>query len=175
MMYKALSFHTEAVPESAVSLGHVPEKTDISQVRAILIALLFGDRSGLSPRTVDFFQGGACHSLALSRQHQALASMAGVAMVMVLSCVWFLFLKSCPGTCHDNGVFPCSGLSVYGRGAVVHYPCGSYMVSGGLFVIAAGRFTCWTCFCHCTGSVCQPSAVLIDLFFQLSVLAWRAF
>lgn len=57
-----------------------------SQGRAMLVALLFGDRSELSTRTVDLFtRAGLIHSLALSGQHLALAAMAGVAMIGVMS------------------------------------------------------------------------------------------
>lgn len=56
-----------------------------SQGRAMLVALLFGDRSGLSARTVDLFtRAGLVHSLALSGQHLALAAMAGAAFAGVL-------------------------------------------------------------------------------------------
>ena len=57
-----------------------------SQGRAMIAALLFGDRSVLTPETVDrFTRAGLVHSLALSGQHLALAAMAGVAFVFLLS------------------------------------------------------------------------------------------
>ncbi|MBR5882712.1 MAG: ComEC/Rec2 family competence protein [Mailhella sp.] len=57
-----------------------------SQGKAMLTALLFGDRSGLSLRTVDLFtRAGLVHSLALSGQHLALAALFGVFFVFVLS------------------------------------------------------------------------------------------
>lgn len=57
-----------------------------SQGRAMLLALLFGDRSELSLRTIDLFtRAGLVHSLALSGQHLALAAMLGVFSVMLLS------------------------------------------------------------------------------------------
>ena len=57
-----------------------------SQGRAMIVALLFGDRSVLTPKTVDLFtRAGLVQSLALSGQHLALAAMAGVAFVSVLS------------------------------------------------------------------------------------------
>lgn len=57
-----------------------------SQGRAMLVALLFGDRSVLTPETVDLFtRAGLVHSLALSGQHLALAAMAGAAFIFVLS------------------------------------------------------------------------------------------
>ncbi|MBQ4616191.1 MAG: ComEC/Rec2 family competence protein [Mailhella sp.] len=55
-----------------------------SQGKAMLTALLFGDRSGLSLRTVDLFtRAGLVHSLALSGQHLALALLAGALCVFV--------------------------------------------------------------------------------------------
>lgn len=64
----------------------IPEQTDMSQGSAMLLALLFGDRSVLSPGVVDLFtRAGLVHSLALSGQHLALASMAGVALIFLIS------------------------------------------------------------------------------------------
>ena len=52
----------------------------------MLPAILFGDRSALSTHTVDVFtRAGLIHSLALSGQHLALAAMAGVAAILILS------------------------------------------------------------------------------------------
>lgn len=60
------------------------------QGRAMLPALMFGDRSLLSPETVELFnRAGLVHSLALSGQHLALAAMAGALFVFLLS----LFLR----------------------------------------------------------------------------------
>ncbi len=57
-----------------------------SQGKAMLTALLFGDRSGLSLRTVDLFtRAGLVHSLALSGQHLALAAMFGMLFVFLIS------------------------------------------------------------------------------------------
>ena len=57
-----------------------------SQGKAMLLALLFGDRSELSLRTIDLFtRAGLVHSLALSGQHLALAAMLGVFSVMLLA------------------------------------------------------------------------------------------
>ncbi len=65
-----------------------------SQGRAMILALLFGDRSVLTPETVDLFtRAGLVHSLALSGQHLALAAMAGGTAVFLLSlCMRDLFL-----------------------------------------------------------------------------------
>ena len=58
----------------------------LPQGRAMLPALLFGDRSFLSPHTVDLFnRAGLVHSLALSGQHLALAAMAGAALIFLAS------------------------------------------------------------------------------------------
>ncbi len=56
------------------------------QARAILPALLFGDRHGLDSATLDMFiRAGLVHSLALSGQHLALAATAAVLLVWLLS------------------------------------------------------------------------------------------
>ena len=69
--------------ESAMSGGATPL---FSQGRAMLVALLFGDRSLLAPETVDVFtRAGLVHSLALSGQHLALAAMAGAALIFLFS------------------------------------------------------------------------------------------
>ncbi len=66
----------------------LPDEAQMSQGKAMLLALLFGDRSCLSPRTVDLFtRAGLIHSLALSGQHLALASMAGMVFILLLSLV----------------------------------------------------------------------------------------
>ena len=66
------------------------EEPLFSQGRAIIAALLFGDRSSLSTRTVDLFtRAGLVHSLALSGQHLALAAMAGALCI-------FLVNRLCP-------------------------------------------------------------------------------
>lgn len=68
-----------------------------SQGRAMLTALLFGDRSDLSARTVDLFtRAGLVHSLALSGQHLALAAMAGAALVFVLGLLHRRFFLMVP-------------------------------------------------------------------------------
>lgn len=59
-----------------------------SQGHAIVAALLFGDRSVLTTRTVDLFtRAGLVHSLALSGQHLALAAMAGMLCLFLLTCM----------------------------------------------------------------------------------------
>ena len=63
-----------------------PEAPAYSQGRAMLVALLFGDRSGLTMRTMELFtKAGLVHSLALSGQHLALAAMAGACAVALLT------------------------------------------------------------------------------------------
>jgi len=75
-----------AVRSVSGGFAREPENLSFSQGRAMLPALLFGDRSGLSTRTVDVFtRAGLIHSLALSGQHLALAAMAGVAAILILS------------------------------------------------------------------------------------------
>lgn len=67
------------------------------QGKAIVAALLFGDRSGLAPRTVDLFtRAGLVHSLALSGQHLALAAMAGLLAVSILAGVFPKTFRSVP-------------------------------------------------------------------------------
>lgn len=62
----------------------------LSQGRAILPALIFGDKSGIDHRTQKLFSAATlAHSLALSGQHLAIAGLLG------LFCVW-LARKCCP-------------------------------------------------------------------------------
>lgn len=57
-----------------------------SQAGAILLALLFGDRSLLTGATLEnFAAAGLAHSLALSGQHLALAGLAGLLCVLLLA------------------------------------------------------------------------------------------
>jgi competence protein ComEC len=56
----------------------------LSQAQAMILALLFGDRSALSLHTVDLFtRAGLVHSLALSGQHLALAGLAGFILLFL--------------------------------------------------------------------------------------------
>lgn len=56
-----------------------------SQARAMVPALLFGDRYGLDASTLDMFtRAGLVHSLALSGQHLALAATAAALLVWLL-------------------------------------------------------------------------------------------
>ncbi|MBQ8664592.1 MAG: DNA internalization-related competence protein ComEC/Rec2 [Mailhella sp.] len=71
---------------SSGGFAYEPEPTARSKGLAMLTALLFGDRSGLTLRTVELFtKAGLVHSLALSGQHLALAALAGVFCVFLLS------------------------------------------------------------------------------------------
>ncbi|WP_458400293.1 ComEC/Rec2 family competence protein [Mailhella sp.] len=71
---------------SPVSREQSKEAASWTQGKAMLVALLFGDRSGLSLHTVDLFtRAGLVHSLALSGQHLALAAMFGLLSVALLS------------------------------------------------------------------------------------------
>lgn len=68
-----------------------------SQGAAMLVALLFGDRSVLSPHTIDLFtRAGLVHSLALSGQHLALAALFAVFSVAVLSLFAPRVFQRCP-------------------------------------------------------------------------------
>ncbi|WP_165079066.1 MULTISPECIES: ComEC/Rec2 family competence protein [unclassified Desulfovibrio] len=59
---------------------------DMPQAKAMLPALLFGDRSFLSRATVDEFAAASlAHSLALSGQHLALAGLVGLFSVLLLA------------------------------------------------------------------------------------------
>jgi len=69
-----------------VSRDPVKDAPSWTQGKAMLAALLFGDRSGLSLHTVELFtRAGLVHSLALSGQHLALAAMFGLLSVFLLS------------------------------------------------------------------------------------------
>jgi len=72
--------------ERAGNSGDIEELSavSISQGKAMLPALLFGDRSALTPGTVELFtRAGLIHSLALSGQHLALAAMFGAAAIFL--------------------------------------------------------------------------------------------
>ena len=68
----------------------------LSQSAAMLQALLFGDRSALSPQTAErFASAGLVHSLALSGQHLALAGLAAAAAVWLCSLFFHgMFLRA---------------------------------------------------------------------------------
>ena len=67
------------------------------QARAMIPALLFGDRSFLSPHTADLFTAaGLIHSLALSGQHLALAAFAGMALVWLCSLIFLRMYLHAP-------------------------------------------------------------------------------
>jgi len=77
------------------------------QGKAVLTALLFGDRSVLSQRTIDLFtRAGLVHSLALSGQHLALASMFGVFSIVLLACIVPRLYQSRP----RRTLIACAGL-----------------------------------------------------------------
>ncbi|MDE7241961.1 MAG: ComEC/Rec2 family competence protein, partial [Desulfovibrio sp.] len=63
-----------------------PRRDPLPQARAIVPALLFGDRSFLSHDTMEVFSAaGLAHSLALSGQHLALAGLIGLFSILVLA------------------------------------------------------------------------------------------
>lgn len=73
---------TDTAAESAI---HSARDKYASQARAMLLALLFGDRCGLDSATLDLFtRAGLVHSLALSGQHLALAGTAAALVVWLL-------------------------------------------------------------------------------------------
>ncbi len=76
-----------SVPPRRADLVLEPEPSARTQGRAMIAALLFGDRSELSLHTMELFtKAGLVHSLALSGQHLALAALMGVFCVFLLSC-----------------------------------------------------------------------------------------
>lgn len=69
--------------ERFVALLWPGQARELQQGQAILVALLFGDRSYLSQRTAELFAAGAiAHSLALSGQHLAIAGFMGLLLVL---------------------------------------------------------------------------------------------
>ncbi|MBD5647178.1 MAG: DNA internalization-related competence protein ComEC/Rec2 [Desulfovibrio sp.] len=63
-----------------------PDAEALPQARAIIPALLFGDRSFLAHATLEAFAAaGLAHSLALSGQHLALAGLIGLFSILVLA------------------------------------------------------------------------------------------
>ncbi|MBD5557501.1 MAG: DNA internalization-related competence protein ComEC/Rec2 [Desulfovibrio sp.] len=63
-----------------------PDAEALPQARAIIPALLFGDRSFLTHATLEAFAAaGLAHSLALSGQHLALAGLIGLFSILVLA------------------------------------------------------------------------------------------
>ncbi len=79
----------DAAKEGELALNekiNVSRSNTISQGKALLPALLFGDRFWLDPETVDIFaKAGLAHSLALSGQHLSLVVIAGSIFIFLLS------------------------------------------------------------------------------------------
>lgn len=74
------------LPPLAEAVGHGGAPETMPQARAIVPALLFGDRSFLSRATQeDFAATSLAHSLALSGQHLALAGLVGLFSVLLLA------------------------------------------------------------------------------------------
>lgn len=68
-----------------------------TQGQAVLLALLFGDRSLLEPQTITVFSRAAiAHSLALSGQHLAIAGVLGWLVIALCSRVWPAMLLLAP-------------------------------------------------------------------------------
>ena len=77
--------HTDATPKLP---AHAPpfDAEDMPQGKAILLALLFGDRQYLDQATLNNFVAATLvHSLALSGQHLVIAGMIGLACVLTLA------------------------------------------------------------------------------------------
>lgn len=63
-----------------------PDGSELSQGKAILLALLFGDRQYLNQATLNNFTAATLvHSLALSGQHLVIAGMLGLACILTLA------------------------------------------------------------------------------------------
>ncbi|MDR1778061.1 MAG: ComEC/Rec2 family competence protein [Desulfovibrio sp.] len=76
-------FASALMPEGTALTHEMP------QGKAMLLALLFGDRRFLSQRTMDNFAATAlAHSLALSGQHLAVAGLIGLLCVSVAARAW---------------------------------------------------------------------------------------
>ena len=77
--------HSDATPKSSAH-SPLPGAADMPQGKAILLALLFGDRQYLDQATLNnFIAATLVHSLALSGQHLVIAGMLGLACVLTLA------------------------------------------------------------------------------------------
>lgn len=76
----------EDLRRDLVRVLRAPDAETVPQARAVLPALLFGDRSFLSHATLEAFAAaGLAHSLALSGQHLALAGLIGLFGILALA------------------------------------------------------------------------------------------
>ena len=147
----------------------------VSQGRAMLVALLFGDRSRLSQKTVDLFtRAGLVHSLALSGQHLALAAMAGSALILLLSLtVRNLFLLAPRRVLVVSAGVPFALLYLFLGGApfsLIRAAC--MMLAGALFLCLRRRVAPLDAlFAACLLLFIGWRLVAFDLSVQLSVLA----
>lgn len=116
---------------------------DCSQGRAMLAALLFGDRSGLSLRTVDIFtRSGLIHSLALSGQHLALAALAGVLCIFLASLFMPGLYRRCPKrTLIALGSLPFALCYLFLGGAPFSLMRAAFMLSAGALFLCLRRPT----------------------------------
>lgn len=72
----------------AIAPRYVAEKVELSQGKAIIVALLFGDRRFLSQKTVTLFgEASLAHSLALSGQHLGIAVLLSFLVVSMVAVV----------------------------------------------------------------------------------------
>ena len=109
-----------------------------SQGRAMLTALLFGDRSVLSQRTIDLFnRAGLVHSLALSGQHLALASMFGVFSIVLLACFVPRLYQSRP----RRTLMACAGLP-FALGYLFLGGAPFSLIRAALMMLAGAVFLC---------------------------------
>ncbi len=70
---------------TALVRGRPAANSGMSQAKAVLPALIFGDRYALDSATLDLFtRAGLVHSLALSGQHLVLAGMAAAVLVWLI-------------------------------------------------------------------------------------------
>ena len=70
----------------ADSMPIMTSATDLPQGKAILLALLFGDRRYVEQKTLDNFAAATlAHSLALSGQHLAVAGLAGLLCILTIA------------------------------------------------------------------------------------------
>ena len=146
-----------------------------SQGRAMLPALLFGDRSDLSARTVDLFtRAGLVHSLALSGQHLALAAMAGAAFAAVISLLSRrLFLLVPRRVLVVSAGVPCALAYVFLGGAPFSLIRAACMMMAGAFFLCMRRSVAPldALFAACVLLFIGRPLVTFDLSAQLSVLA----
>ncbi len=98
----------------ADSMPIMTSATDLPQGKAILLALLFGDRRYVEQKTLDNFAAATlAHSLALSGQHLAVAGLAGLLCILFDHCTSEPPILSATSPPHlDASGKPASGISL---------------------------------------------------------------